>query len=508
MVLEGASEVFYRVSLSDGAGRVEFVSPQCERLTGHAPEDFTSNPEQWTELLHPEDAPRVAERTDAILSAASEGTRYYRIRNRDGRYRNVEDRIVPLTDDDGVLLGYQGVARDVTERVREVEERRELDLRLRQAERMEALGRMAGGVAHDFNNILTVILACCETALSEMEPDGPATRDIEEVAKAGRRAANLTRQLLGFSRKQVTAPRVVDLSSHLTTLESLLRRTVTERVNLDFSLGKDLWRAYVDPAQVDQIVINLVANARDALGGSGSISISTDNIVLDADFCAAHRGSTPGDYVMLSVHDDGSGMDEAALKNAFLPFFTTKPEGRGTGIGLSSVYGIVKQNRGYVRLDSEVGWGTTVEVYLPRYQGDVREKIATPRSPTSLEGHETVLLVEDDTEVRRATRKLLERLGFDVLEAETPFLAIEVCESHTERIDLLLTDVVMPGMNGAELAATIRALKPGIATLFMSGYAERLAGDIGIPRDGFHYLEKPFDQEALAEAMQKALAKR
>jgi hypothetical protein len=509
MVVEGASEVFYQVSLKDDPfrGQVQFVSPQCQRLTDCAPDDFITHPNRWIELVHPEDVPALAETTRVLLASRSEGTRYYRIRNGQGEYRHVADRIVPLLDSQGAVIAYQGVARDITERVRAQEERQRLDDRLRQAERMEALGCLAGGVAHDFNNLLTVILGFCETVQRDLDPSSSVRQDVEEIAKAGRRAANLTRQLLAFSRTQVIAPRVVDLNAHLMALEEMLLRTVTEQIDIVFSFAEDLWPAFLDPSQVDQIVINLVANARDAIPGRGLVTITAANASLDEVFGAMNAGFIPGDYVVLAVSDSGTGMDEVTLRNAFVPFFTTKPEGRGTGIGLASVYGIVKQNGGFIKVKSEVERGTSVEVYLPRYQGEDRSaSMESSTASAPARGHETVLLVEDNDQVRHVTRKLLTQLGYSVLEATTPSAAITLCTMYDQSIHVLLTDVVMPEMNGVELSERIRILRPRIATVFMSGYAPHFAANINGPDNPVHYLPKPFEQASLATAIRQALA--
>ena len=509
-VVEAASEVFYHVAVQDDPfhGEVQFVSPQCQVLTGQPPEAFLENPNRWIELVHPEDVPSLADATQAILTARREGTRHYRIRNEDGGYRHVADRVVPLTDARGAVVGYRGVARDVTEGVRAEEERRRLDLRLREAERMETVGRLAGGVAHDFNNILTVILGFCETALDQVDPSGPVRPHLEEAIKAARRAADVTRQLLGFSRKQVISRRVLDLDAHLSALEPALRRVATERIEVTLSSARDLWPICMDPAQVDQILINLVANARDAIPAGGRVAIATANVSLDEAFCAERDELEVGDYVQLSVSDDGSGMDETTLRNAFVPFFTTKQEGRGTGIGLASVYGIVTQNRGRVEIESEVGRGTTVRVYLPRWQGDEPAGLPEPSvAAVPARGDETVLLVEDDDDVRMATRMLLAQLGYTILEAATPAEALRLCEAHPGAIDLLLTDVVMPQMGGVELAERVRALRPGIAALFVSGYANHSIADLGTRGGAVHYLAKPFGRSSLAAAIRTALGR-
>jgi PAS domain S-box-containing protein len=501
MVVEAASEVFYHVAVETDAlqGRVTFVSAQCERLTGLPPGEFVANPGRWSELIHPEDLPRVAEQTQAMMAARREETRVYRIRHTDGAYRHVADRVVPLTDREGRLVGYQGVARDITALVYEEEERRGLEARVLRAERMEALGRLAGGIAHDFNNVLTIILGGAEMALRALEPSQAAHREVERMAQAGRHAAVLTQQLLAFSRRQVIAPRPVNLAAYLRTIDGLLRRTLTEQMELVFSIREPLGLTFIDPSQIDQVLINLVANARDATPAGGTVMISTADATVDERLAASTPGLAPGEYVQLTVSDTGAGMDEATLRNVFEPFFTTKPEGQGTGIGLASVYGIMKQNGGFVRIQSALGRGTVVDLYLPRFVGEAIESGQDAPAPRPSGGDETVLVVEDHSGVRQLARRLLAALGYRVLEAERPSAALALCDTHRGAIHLLLSDVVMPEMSGPELARLVAAKRPGIATLFISGYVDRPLST------GQQFLSKPFNQTSLAAAVRQAL---
>lgn len=369
MVLERANEVYYQVRTDGGPcrGVVTFVSPQCYRLTGCSPEQFEVNPHRWFELVHPEDRPELISQTEEILASGQEGTRRYRIRDADARFRHVEDRVVPILDARGRAVGYQGIARDITHRVEAEEQRRRALEALKNAERGEALGRLAGGIARDFNNILTVVLGFSETARARLGDDDPATADLREIDAAVERGARLVRQLLGFSRRQIVAPQVCDLSAHVSALDALLRQMVSERVDLQLVLDRSPWPVFIDPSQVDQVVLNLVANARDAMPDRGLLEITVSNVELTPSFCETHAGAVVGDYVCLRVRDTGVGMPPEVVKHAFVPFFTTKPEGQGTGIGLASVFGIVKQNMGYVFIESEVGAGTVVSVYLRRH---------------------------------------------------------------------------------------------------------------------------------------------
>lgn len=369
MFVERAREIFYHVRI-DGdpfRGVVTFVSPQCRRLTGCPPEDFIANPGRWFERIHPDDVPEVARQTAAILASRREGTRYYRMRDEDGHYWHVEDRVVPIVDASHRVVGFHGVARDITDRVEAEEQRRRAVEALKNAERGEALGRLAAGVAHDFNNMLTVIVALSESVRARVAADHAALADLREIDACAQRAARLVKQLMGFSRMQAVQPEAVSIAAHVSSLGAMLGHAATDRVELRLVLDPSPWQVFIDPSQVDQIVLNLVTNARDAMPAGGLIEITVSNVALTQDFCQAHAGAVPGDYVCLRVRDTGIGMEPDVVKHAFVPFFTTKPEGQGTGIGLASVFGIVKQNLGYVLIESEVAKGTTVSVYLRRH---------------------------------------------------------------------------------------------------------------------------------------------
>jgi PAS domain S-box-containing protein len=400
---------------------------------------------------------------------------------------------------------YTLILRDVTERKRAEDERRSLDSQLRQAQKMEAIGRLGGGVAHDFNNMLNVILGHAELALRTLSPVDPVQGNLQAICDAALRSADLTRRLLAFSRPQAVAPRVIDLNAQLKGLEGLLQRMIGEDVALEFVLSEEVWPVSLDPSQVDQTVANLAVNSRDAMPKGGKLIVETANVTLDEAYCRHRTGARPGDYVMLAVSDSGCGMDEATRERAFEPFFTTKPEGKGTGLGLSTVYGIVKQNEGVIEIYSELGHGTTLKVYLPRYRGEEKVQAAAPPTAALARGHETVLLVEDQDQVRELTRTLLEELGYRVHEAARPGDAITLCEKHGTEIALLVTDVVMPTMNGKELARRIEAMRPGIRTLFTSGYTPEAIARRGVLEPGVHFLEKPFTMEALARKVREVL---
>jgi two-component system, cell cycle sensor histidine kinase and response regulator CckA len=391
----------------------------------------------------------------------------------------------------------------IQQRAAEAKLRRNED-QLRQAQKMEAVGRLAGGVAHDFNNLLSVILATASLAIEDLPVDDPLRPELDEIRKAGERAAALTRQLLAFSRQQVLHPRVVDLNQIVAGLEKMLRRLVGHDAELALVTAPRLGQVLADQGQLEQVIMNLVVNARDALPAGGRITIETANVELD-DGEAASMGVAPGSYVRLTVADTGTGMDTATRVRIFEPFFTTKEKGKGTGLGLSTVYGIVIQSGGHVRVHSQPGAGATFEVFLPRVSGETEHEPVEPAAPVTLRGSETILLVEDDEPVRAVVRSILRRGGYNVIEAQNGGEAFLICEQHRSGIDLLLTDVVMPRMSGRELARRVSSLRPEMRVLYVSGYP----ADAGLPadlidRDG-SLLTKPITPESLLRKVREIL---
>jgi two-component system cell cycle sensor histidine kinase/response regulator CckA len=388
------------------------------------------------------------------------------------------------------------VARDMTEL-------RSLEGQLRQAQKMEAVGRLAGGVAHDFNNMLGVILGYTDLALKRLNAQEPLYHDLQEVHNAARRSADLTRQLLAFSRKQIVAPKVLSLNDAVTQQQKMLGRLIGEDIDLKFIPGQDLWNARLDSSQVDQILANLAVNARDAIAGVGTVTIETANVTLDERYTRRHPYATPGDYVLLAVSDSGSGMDGETLERIFEPFFTTKGEGQGTGLGLSTVYGIVKQNKGSIQAYSEPGRGTTLKIYFPRFLGE-----AVPVEPvqeTILSGSETVLIVEDEPQILLLAKRILEHYGYKTMEAGSPGEALLLLEKHRGPLHLLLTDVIMPHMTGLELKGRVEALHPGILTLFMSGYTQEVISERGLLDEKWAFIQKPFTVQDLAGKVRRVL---
>jgi PAS domain S-box-containing protein len=394
---------------------------------------------------------------------------------------------------------------DITERRRAEEERDKLHSQLLQAQKMESVGRLAGGVAHDFNNMLGVIMGHAELALDEIDPAQSIFKDLQEIRKAAQRSADLTRQLLAFARKQTVNPKVLDINETVEGMLKMLRRLIGEDIQLAWLPVADLWTIKVDPAQIDQILANMCVNARDAIAGVGKVTIETKNVTFDASYCAAHADFPPGDFVLLAVSDNGCGMDKDVLGKVFEPFFTTKEMGKGTGLGLATVYGIVKQNNGFINVYSEPGQGTTFKIYLPRTEVQVFEEQTLQREQKDLKGAETILLVEDEESILALAKAILERHGYKVLPARSPIEAMHAAQAHPDRIHLLITDVVMPGMNGKDLNEKLGALKPGLKCIFMSGYTANVIAHHGILDEGIHFIQKPFSVKAIAEKVREVL---
>jgi len=424
-----------------------------------------------------------------------------RWRRADGRVIWVRNNVRAIAGADGRVLYYEGAAEDITER-------KQLEAQLQQAQKMEAIGRLAGGIAHDFNNLLTVITGRAEILRVRLGPDvhAAAARDLHLVQETARRAAALTGQLLAFSRKQVLQPKVLDLNDVIRGMSPMLRRLIGEDVELVIIPGAGLGRVRADVGRLEQVVMNLAVNARDAMPRGGRLILETANVELDEAFSARQPGSRPGSHVLLSVSDTGVGMDEGTRSRVFEPFFTTKEPGKGTGLGLSMVYGIVKQHEGYVAVASAPGQGATFRIYLPRAEGVLDATVAGPTGSSPQRGAETILLVEDEDEVRELTREVLELNGYDVLVARHPGEALLLCERHPRPIHLLVTDLVMPQMNGQELAQRLTGLRPDLKVLYMSAYSDALLDRQAIAAAGrIPLLEKPFLPDQLSRKVRETL---
>ncbi|RJR53124.1 MAG: PAS domain S-box protein [Desulfobacteraceae bacterium] len=425
-------------------------------------------------------------------------------RRKDGEIRLLAWWCRVLKDEVGNVTGALSSARDITERKRAEEEKEKLQAQLLQAQKMESVGRLAGGVAHDFNNMLGIIIGNAEMAAMQVDPYGPVHLGLQEILKAGHRSADTVRQLLAFARKQTIAPKVLDLNDTVEGMLKMLRRLVGEDIDLQWEPGKHLSKVKIDPSQINQILANLVVNARDAISGVGKIMIETSNAVFNEDYCKEHKGFFPGQYVLLAVSDTGSGMSGEVMEHIFDPFFTTKEVGKGTGLGLPMVYGVMKQNNGFINVYSELGHGTTFRLYFPNCEGEglVNQEKAGAAIP---EGTETVLIAEDELPLLNIARTILTNQGYTVLAARTPTEALSLAREHKGKIHLLVTDVVMPEMNGRALSETLHVDHPGMKSLFMSGYTADVVAHHGVLDEGVDFIEKPFSPSALAKRVREVL---
>jgi PAS domain S-box-containing protein len=422
-----------------------------------------------------------------------------------GADRTVAVTTSPIRDADGQVIQVVEIARDITEHKLAEAEKIRLEAQLQQAQKMESVGRLAGGVAHDFNNMLGVILGHSEIALDRVGPTPSIHENLLEIRKAAERSADLTRQLLAFARKQIVAPRVLSLNETVEGMLKMLERLIGEDIQLRWQPGADLWLIEMDPSQIDQILANLCVNGRDAITDVGRITIETANTTFDADYCVHHEGALPGQYVRLVVNDDGCGMDPTTQSHLFEPFFTTKGLGRGTGLGLATVYGIVKQNNGFIDVHSEPGHGTTFAVHFPRRGGQVAAVPAERVEGSFTPKGETILLVEDEPAILAITTQILHELGYTVLAAGTPGEAIRQAKEYSGEIHLLLTDVVMPEMNGLDLARHLKSLYPDLRRLFMSGYTADIIAHHGVLDPGVSFVQKPFSIKELAARIRETM---
>ena len=424
----------------------------------------------------------------------------------DGHTEVLETLKSPMYDQEGKLIGILGVGRDITRRKEQEEEKIKLETELQQARKMESIGRLAGGVAHDFNNMLSIIQGNIDILIEDTDPLSPAIGNFHEIQKAADHSVDLTRQLLAFARKQTIAPKPVNINKAVEGMLKMLGRLIGEDIELKWIPFETLWPIKIDPSQIDQVLANFCVNARDAIKGVGKVTIETENVSFDGAYCHDHAGFKPGDYVMMAFSDDGCGMDNNTLENIFEPFFTTKKAGQGTGLGLATIYGIVKQNSGFINVYSEPGQGTTFKIYFPRYDRTITKAEIVNSEKTTGTGHETILLVEDEKAILRTASIMLERLGYRVLPASTPREALRIAEeSGSRNIHLLMTDVVMPEMNGRDLFKKIMHSYPGIKCIFMSGYTANVIAHHGVLDDGVEFLNKPFSKQELASRIREVL---
>ena len=480
----------------------EAVNPAMSDLTGYSREELLG---QTTQILYPtkEQFISTGDRLFALVVQHGIGMIEVSWRRKNGQCVDVLLSVAPLitNDPDGDITF---IAMDITERKRVEEEHEKLQAQLIQAQKMESVGRLAGGVAHDFNNMLQVILGNVALALEEIPPGSPLHETIEEIRKSAEHSADLTRQLLAFARKQTIQPKVLNLNDTVEGILKMLRRLIGEDIHLAWLPQAGLWRVKMDPSQIDQILANLCVNARDAIADTGRISIETSNVVLDDKYMQNHPDCVAGDYVMLAVSDTGCGMDADMRAHLFEPFFTTKGMGKGTGLGLAMVFGIVKQNHGLINVHSEPGQGTTFNIYLPRTES-ATVLCAEDVQLRTLRGSETVLFVEDEEQILNLGRRILQKQGYTVLAAPNPGAALTLANQQTGLIHLLVTDVVMPGMNGKELAERLHASHPELKCLFMSGYTTDMIAHHGVLDAGVAFLQKPFTVQTLTVKVREVL---
>jgi PAS domain S-box-containing protein len=483
------------IVITDASGTIVYTNPAFERSTGYTSAEALG---QNTRIL--KSGQQDAEFYRQMWAVLGRGEVWRgRIVNRkkDGTLFNETATISPVRDAAGNLVNYVAVKRDVTNEML-------LEQQLLQAQKMEAIGRLAGGVAHDFNNLLGVITGYGEIVHRRLPDQDPLKGKVEQILKAGERAAGLTRQLLAFGRKQVLQPKVLDLNSLVSNMQTMLPRVIGEDVELVTVLEPRLGSVMADPGQIDQVLMNLVVNARDAMPEGGRITIETRNADLDEGYAATHAPLRAGPHVMLAVTDTGSGMDEATRARIFEPFFTTKGVGAGTGLGLSTVYGIVKQSEGYVWVYSEVGVGTTFKIYLPRIDEEARH--GEEEAPGALlRGAETVLLVEDEASLRHMITEILQSNGYSVLVARDGVEALQEAAAHAGRIQILVADVIMPGMTGPRVADVLALSRPEMRVLFISGYSDEAVTRHGLAGPHRSFLSKPFGTETLLRAVRESL---
>ncbi len=484
------------IALLDGRGYTLEMNPALERLLGGS--SGTPAPPGVLDALDPDERPQALAALERLCTGTGNGwVRETALHPASGKPVPVRMHVSASRSDTGDPLAVV-LVEDISERTR-------LEQQLSQAQRIESVGRLAGGIAHDFNNLVTIIRGHTDLLLDELDADDPLRADLEDIRVAGERAASLTGQLLAFSRRNVLQPRVIDLNSVVRGMEGMLRRTLGEDVALAVELAPELGAVRADPAQMEQILLNLVVNARDAMPRGGRLSIRTFDTVLDQQFVATHLGSSAGPHVAIEVRDTGHGMDEDTMALIFEPFFTTKDPGKGTGLGLAMTYGIVKQSGGYITVESRPGDGTTFCIYLPRVEAPVPASPAPRAESGDAAGCGTILVVEDEPALRQLTARVLESRGYGVLAAATGQEAMLTARTHPGRLDLLLTDVVMPGMGGRELAERLMAEMPGLRVLYTSGYTDDDILRHGVSERDAPFLAKPFTPDELVERVRALL---
>lgn len=494
------------IVITDIQGRIEYANPRFTETTGYTLDEALGQTTQMLKSGHT--PPEVYQQLWETITAGKEwrGEFYNKKKNSELYWESAS--ISPIKNADGVITHFLAVKEDITERKRAEETQAKLEDQLRQAQKMESIGRLAGGVAHDFNNMLTVIQGYCALMQDQIPAGDPLLADLNQIRRASERASTLTRQLLAFSRQQVLAPTVLDLNELVANLQKMLGRLIGEDITLSTVLQPGLWSIIADPGQMEQVIMNLVVNARDAMPTGGQIILETDNVYIDANYAQTHLEVPIGPCVLLVITDTGHGMDKPTLARIFEPFFTTKEQGKGTGLGLATVYGIVKQSGGHITVYSEPGQGTTFKIYLPATESPATPLTPPPTQPSARAGTETILLVEDDEMVRHLVHRELQAEGYTVMEASSGDKALALVKQHEGEIDLLLTDVVMPYMSGRELAQQLKELYPQVKVLFISGYTSDSVVRRGLLTAEIEFLPKPFSLGKLASKIREVLERR
>ncbi len=481
------------VVITNTGGTILYVNPAFERLTGYSYAEVVGQNLPIFQDSEQQD-PAFYQKMWTTISTGQVWHERFANKKKDGTVYMADTTITPLRDERGTIINYVSVQRDVTREL-------QLEQQYRQAQRMEAVGRLAAGIAHDFNNLLTAINGFADLLKVELSSDDPLQELVDKILRSGRRAADLVRQLLAFSRKQVITPRLLDLNVVVTDMNKMLRRIIGEHIELEIVLTPDLWSVKADPAQMEQVIVNLAVNARDAMPDGGRLTIKTANVILGTD----HLDAQPGQYVLLTVSDTGIGMSEDIQARLFEPFFTTKEQGKGTGLGLATIFGIVKQSEGHISVDSKPGQGATFKVYLPRVAEATAPKTEPGLTSSLPQGTETILLVEDESAVRELAARVLQQQGYTVLEAANGQEALRLTQAHNQEIHLLLTDVIMPHMDGKLLADRLKGIHPQIKVLFMSGYTGDTISHHGVLDSGVMFIQKPFSPATLARKVRDVL---
>ena len=501
-ILENIEEGYFEVDI---AGNFTFFNDSICRIWGYPKEELMGmNDRQYTDQGN---AKKLFQAFNKVYRTGEPAREFdWEIIRKDGTKKYIEASVSLQKDPSGKPMGFRGVIRDITERKQTEEEMAAVQEQFRQSQKMEAVGQLAGGIAHDFNNLLTVIHGYSELILTSLDENSRLRQDVREIIHASERASSLTRQLLAFSRKQILQPKVLDLNAHVSNMDKMLRRMIGENIELMTLLAKDLGRTKADPGQIEQVILNLAVNARDAMLNGGKLTIETANIEFDENYARSHIGVTPGHYVMLSVSDTGVGIAREVKERIFEPFFTTKEKGKGTGLGLSTVFGIIQQSGGNIWVYSEPGLGTTFKIYLPRIEEDIELLKPSAVSTKPLQGSETILLVEDEEIVRKLACTILQKNGYKVLEAPNGEEALRIVQGKNGNpIHLLVTDVVMPGMSGRQLADRLERLRPEMKILYISGYTDNAIVHHGVLDKGMHYIQKPFTVEGLVQKVREVL---